>query len=117
MSCPSSSSEFRLQPIGNPAGDFRRPLVGDRERRTDVDLAKHAAVAVFDHPLAQRADNFLLNLRERRRVPALCKVGGQGKETPVPRENLPIESSSCAVFALESVTLLYCHDGAPHTNN
>src|SRR3954463_14510880 len=111
MSSPSGSSEFRPQPIGNSAGDLRRRLVGDRERRTDVDLAKHAAVAVFDHPLAQRADNFLLNLRESRRTPALCKVGGQGKETPVPRENLPIESSSCVALALQNVTLLYCHDG------
>ena len=32
------------QPIGNSAGDLCRSLVGDREYRTDVDLAKHVAV-------------------------------------------------------------------------
>src|SRR5262249_15490154 len=37
-------SELRPRPIGNLAGDLCRRLVGDREYRTDVDLAKHVAV-------------------------------------------------------------------------
>ena len=37
-------SELRPQPIGNSAGDLCRRLVGDREHRTGVDLAKHVAV-------------------------------------------------------------------------
>ena len=37
-------SELRPQPIGNPARDLCRRFVGDREYRTDVDLAKHVAV-------------------------------------------------------------------------
>src|SRR5262249_55653775 len=41
---PSRSSELRLQPIGNLAGDLCRRFLGDRKHRTDVDLAKHVAV-------------------------------------------------------------------------
>ena len=37
-------SELRPLPIGNSARDLCRRLVGDREYRTDVDLAKHVAV-------------------------------------------------------------------------
>ena len=40
----SDHSERRPQPIGNSAGDLCRGLVGDREHRTGVDLAKHVAV-------------------------------------------------------------------------
>src|ERR1700731_3530408 len=41
---PSDHSELRPKPIGNSAGDLCRRLVGYREHRTDVDLAKHVAV-------------------------------------------------------------------------
>jgi hypothetical protein len=37
-------SALRPQPIRNPAGDLCRRLIGNREHRTDVDLAKHVAV-------------------------------------------------------------------------
>ena len=40
----SDHSELRPQAIGNSAGDLCRRLVGNREHRTDVDLAKHVAV-------------------------------------------------------------------------
>ena len=41
---PSDHSKVRSQPIGNSAGDLSRRLLGHREYRTDVDLAKHVAV-------------------------------------------------------------------------
>ena len=41
-------SELRPQPIGNSARDLSRRLVGDREYRTNVDLAKHVAVGPVD---------------------------------------------------------------------
>ena len=43
-------SELRPQPVGNAARDLSRRLVGNREHRTDIDLAKHVAVG----PLAVR---------------------------------------------------------------
>ena len=45
---------LRPQPIGNPTRDLCERLHGDREHRTDVDLAKHVAV---DSVRARRAEH------------------------------------------------------------
>src|SRR5262249_51964664 len=64
-------SELRPQPIGNSARDLCRRLVGDREYRTDVDLAKHVAVG------AGRAEHEIRVPDHRQVTPRDVQQGGQ----------------------------------------
>jgi hypothetical protein len=71
--------ELRPQPIGNSAGDLCRRLVGDREHRTDVDLAKHVERLRTAHgdvrSRRHRTALFCVHLAERLKAPHSKFVG------------------------------------------
>src|SRR4051812_33295078 len=67
-------SSLAQQPIGNSARDLCRRLVGDREYRTDVDLAKHVAV---DPVVARWAEHEVRVPDHRELAPGDVQQGGQ----------------------------------------
>src|SRR5215472_7132731 len=67
-------SGLRPQPIGNPTRDLCGRLHGDREYRTDVDLAKHVAVGSVS---ARRAEHEV-RIPDHRKIARLDgQQGGQ----------------------------------------